>query len=145
MVYVELPEIGLEGEWSVSDAERTVAARLLPMLPAAPAPRADASTRWRIVDTTLRTVLEVTRDSGTVLFGGRKGVQEEPGRVDMIGMPFVIARLFAHIEDSHRVRGANGGAAAANAYLADCLTRLEPEVAELRRLLAQAAAPDVEA
>lgn len=143
MVYVELPEIGLEGEWSVSDAERTVAARLLPMLPAAPGPGADAPTRWRIVDATLRTVLEVIGDNGPLLFGGRTSVPEEPGKVHMIGMPFAIGTLFAHVKDTHRITSVNNGAAAANAYLAKCVVRLEPEVAELRRLLAEAAVSEV--
>ncbi|GHG98818.1 hypothetical protein [Streptomyces lanatus] len=144
MVYVELPEIGLQGEWSVSDAERTVAARLLPMLPAAPGPGADAPTRWQIVDATLCTVRDVIGDNGPLLFGGRtSGVPEEPGRVDMIGMPFAIGTLFAHVADTHRIISVNKGAAAANAYLAECVVRLEPEVAELRRLLAEAAVSDV--
>ncbi|MFI6853345.1 hypothetical protein [Streptomyces sp. NPDC050416] len=92
MVYANLPEIGLEGEWPVSDGERALAARLLPLLPAAPG--ADGPTRWDILDTSLRTVLEVIRDNGDLLFGDRTSVTSEPGRISMIEMPFAKGRLF---------------------------------------------------
>jgi hypothetical protein len=137
MTYVDLPTIGMVGEWEISDAERTLAARLLPMLPAAPAPGADGKTRWEAVDGTLRTVLEAVRDSGKLLFGGRPYVTEQPGRIDMIGMPFTIARLFNEIEASHGLASMRGEG---NACLDSWTERLEPEVAELRRLLAEAAA-----
>jgi hypothetical protein len=141
MVYVNLPEIGLEGEWPVSDGERALAARLLPLLPAAPAPGADGPTRWDIVDTSLRTVLEVIRDNGDMLFGGRTSVASERGRISMIEMPFAIGRLFHEIDTHHRLSVSVRGTAAGNAYLDSCVERLEPEVAELRRLLGEAAKP----
>ncbi|MEU0388695.1 hypothetical protein [Streptomyces chartreusis] len=138
MVYVNLPEIGLEGEWPVSDGERTLAARLLPMLPAAPPPGADGPVRWGVVDTALRTVLQVISDNGDLLFADAAAVTSRPGRVNMIDMPFAIGRLFNEIDTYHRL-WLSRGAAAGNEYLNSCVERLEPEVAELRRVLAQAA------
>ncbi|MFW6694311.1 hypothetical protein [Streptomyces sp. MAR4 CNX-425] len=143
MVHVSLPEIGLEGEWPVSEAERTVAAGLLAALPALPDPGADLAARGRFVEVTLRTVTEVIRENGTLLFGGRTGgVPEVPGRVHMIGMPFAIASTLTHVSKTRRLMLANRGAEAANAYLVESLARLEPEVVELRRLLAEAAEPE---
>ncbi|MEU0197473.1 MULTISPECIES: hypothetical protein [unclassified Streptomyces] len=138
MVYVNLPEISLEGEWTVSEGERTLAARLLPMLPAAPPPGADLATRWDVVDTSLRTVLEVVRDNGDLLFADAAAVVSRPGKVNMIDMPFAIGRLFHEIHSLHQLM-LSKSAAAGNEFLESCADRLEPEVAELRRLLAEAA------
>lgn len=138
MVYVNLPEIGLEGEWPVSEAERALAARLLPMLPAAPSPGADGPTRWDIIDTSLRTVLEVIRDNGDLLFGDQRSVMSRPGRINMIDMPFAIGRMFNELDTFHQLY-LSQGAAMGDTYLDSCVERLEPEVAELRRVLGEAA------
>jgi hypothetical protein len=137
MAYINLPTIGLVGEWTVNDAERTLAARLVPTLPPAPAPGADPKTRWEIVDTTLRTVLVTIRDNGKLLFGGRRdGIPEEPGKVDMIGMPFTLARLLNTIETDHRLAAMRDRG---NECLDSWTERLEPEVEQLRRALTEAA------
>ncbi|MFC0114300.1 hypothetical protein [Kibdelosporangium aridum] len=140
MVYVDLPELGLEGDWAVTDAERALARRIVPLLPAEPAPGADMATRWSALQSTLNTLIDVIRTEGSGLFEERGGSHtSQPGTITMIEMPFTLARWFNEVGQRHQLATSMKGVAGGNAVLADLTAEVEPEVAELRRLLTAAA------
>ncbi|RSM86943.1 hypothetical protein DMH04_11870 [Kibdelosporangium aridum] len=140
MVYVDLPELGLEGEWAVTDAERALARRIVPLLPAEPAPGADMATRWSTLQSTLSTLIEMIRTEGDGLFDERGGSHaSQPGVITMIDMPFTLAQWFNEVGQRHQLATATRGTAGGNAVLTELTSDVEPEVAELRRLLTAAA------
>jgi hypothetical protein len=129
--YVDLPMIGLTGEWSITVAEQTVAASLVAKIPAAPAPAADVVTRWNIAFTTLLQIRDQVRDSASMLFADRTAAVN--GKVEMIAMPFAVTRVIdgcGYYLDMLRTGGVEKQSTVA-AYL----DRLEPELARLRETL----------
>ncbi|TDC09184.1 hypothetical protein E1265_32510 [Streptomyces sp. 8K308] len=157
MVYVRLPLMKVEGEWSASDTERALAARLVPMLPAAPQPGTDALERWAVVRTVLSIVTAVTREAGESLLRDRG-----PGRANMVEMTFAAARLYNEIDQylkldvvmsianartrprrrgwlGRRRRTEPATEATHKVFDNQFLVDTESEVAELRRVLAKAA------
>jgi hypothetical protein len=137
MVYVKLPSIGLEGEWSVTGPECTLAAHLVAILPPAPAPDADVVTRWEIANTVLEMVLGVVRDNGKMLFGDKASMTSEPGKITMVDMPFAIARMRNETE-LYRSYLYEGGTNA-KSRMETWLDGLEAELARLREILTEAA------
>ncbi|MDT0346772.1 hypothetical protein [Streptomyces litchfieldiae] len=166
MVYVKLPTMSLDGEWSVSDPEPLVAERLLSALPAPPLAEADPQTRWGIVYDSLLTAQDVMHDHMSLLFGDRESVTQKSGRVEMINMFFAIGPVLHAIRtyrgfQQHRLlldararqrrswrerwrdrlssRGGGTANETASSMFYEQLVELERDVAELRRLLREAA------
>ena len=96
MPRIDLPAIGLAGDWSPQPAERTLATQLVTALPERPAPDAPVFDRWRAVLTALNMLVEFPRENGDVLFRQLdpegKGLQSRAGVFTMIEMVFDVAR-----------------------------------------------------
>jgi hypothetical protein len=135
MVNVNLPALGLVGEWTVTDPERALAAHLLRVLPAEPPGDTDQPTRFVLALRTMMAVKDVLHENNASLFNGRTEVRRPAGHTDMISWMYDITRKLNETETVGRLM--TGDAAAS--WMADWLSQVEPELAELRRLLSETA------
>jgi tetratricopeptide (TPR) repeat protein len=137
--YVDLPMIGLKGEWTIAEPERPLAASLMATIPPAPGPDADVLTRWNAAYGMLAEIRDLIRDNGKSLFGDRASVTEVPGKVEMLSMLWAAARVIN--EGDFWLHVLHRGDAKSESSVAGHLDELEPELARLRDLLVEAAGP----
>src|SRR5947208_206464 len=107
MPVVDLPELRVTGTWLVTSAERTLAARMLPTLPAAPPPEADLGTRWNRVAETLVAIKDGMLADPKLLWGNRTSSTLPHGHVDMHSMPHNLMQVLT--SNSHIVDWVNAG------------------------------------
>ncbi|MQA02525.1 MAG: hypothetical protein GEV07_07315 [Streptosporangiales bacterium] len=140
MAYVDLPSLNLSGEWNVTEPERAIAARLVPLLPEPVADGADVEQRWAVAYRQLGTVIEVIRTSGEELFAGHEGgITSVPGTVTMVDMMFDLVQAISGSEPYRAYL--QTGQDRDRAVMENWLTELESELAQFLALLNQAASP----
>lgn len=137
MPYAELPLMNLTGEWSAIPAEQALVKRLVAGMPAAPGPGADLYTRWDTAMDTLVHIHTVIYDNRAAMFEGRTFITDETGKIMLVT---VLSAIVDTLHDCERYAAAlRAREPRAETLAAKWLDRYEPEIAQLRRFLVEAA------
>ncbi|NKQ54996.1 hypothetical protein HFP15_19110 [Amycolatopsis sp. K13G38] len=84
---MDLRELGVTGNWVVTSAQQSLAARMVPTLPAAPPPGSDLATRWNRLSQTLVAVKDGMLADPGLLWGNQTSSELAHGHIDMHDMP----------------------------------------------------------